>query len=105
MRGTRHEGPESKVDAEVNRILQGLRAWIAKSGKAHREIAEASGLGVTSLSAILRGAKALCFEDASAILAALGATPREFFRELYHLSSTTAAPYPPTTSSHGSGAG
>ena len=100
--------PEDEVDGwpDIDRHLQVLRAWIERSGKTPREIAEASGISVHDLSATLLGDRPLIFRELLAIIVALGKEPRDFFLELCGELPAAAAALdalcPPTTSSSGS---
>jgi transcriptional regulator with XRE-family HTH domain len=110
MRKRRGEAsePEAEIDGwpDIDRHLQLLRAWIEKSGKTPREVAEASGMSFHDLSATLRGDRPLTYEELLKVIVALGKEPRDFFLDLCGELPATAdaldAVCPPTTSSSGS---
>jgi len=70
------------VQLEVNRHLLALRTLIKRSNRKHRQIAAASGISASLLSATLMGCRRLTVGDELAIIKAVGLTPREYYMEL-----------------------
>lgn len=97
MKGKKRREPSPEVEAragtDYDLLLRELRAQIEASGQSLRSIAQASGISADTLSATLRGRRQLKLPELPPILAALGLTPREFFRKVYRYPA--AAPEEP----------